>query len=230
MKTTSLITSALAASALAALPAKAQTIYPDATGDFTGGNAALDISSVSVNNDASTITFTINLGGDPTTATWADYYVGISENLFGGVGGNLNGSGGWGKSIQMSTGGMDYFVGGYPGFAGYSLLTWTGSAWTTTTGAASENSTSVTLPVSLAALGLSAGSSFQFDVWTSDSGGDNVLDALSDATSRSWNSAAFDTGANALTYTVANVPEPTSLALIGLGSLFLIVRRRASVR
>jgi len=203
-----------------ALPVCAAS-YSDAVGDFTGGVSALDLTSVSVANDGTTVTFTLNLAGDPTAATWYNYYIGISENLYGGVGGNLNGSGGWGKDIQMSNGGMDYFVGAYPAYAGYSLLSWSGSAWSTTT--------SVTIPVSLSALGLAPGNSFTFDVWTSDSGSDYVLDALSDGTSRSWNSSPFDTGANALSYTVQSVPEPS--LLLGLGLVGgLVLRREGSAR
>lgn len=196
--------------------------YLDAPGDFTG-NSALDMTSVVINNDATTLSFTINLLGDPTAANWYNYYVGISRNLFGGVGGNLNGPGGWGKNIQMSVGGMDYFIGSYPFWGGYSLLTWNGSSWTTTTGTASQNSSSVSFSVSLASLGLSLGDSFWFDVWTSTSGADTVLDALSDTVVRTWNSAAFDTGNNFLTYTV--VPEPSTAALLGLAVLMPILRR-----
>lgn len=199
--------------------------YSDATGDFTG-NSALDMSAVVINNDATTLSFTINLVGDPTTANWYNYYVGISRNLFGGVGGNLNGPGGWGKDIQMSAGGMDYFIGAYPFWGGYSLLTWNGSSWSTTTGTATQNSSSVSFAVSLASLGLSLGESFRFDVWTSTSGTDTVLDALSDTVVRTWNSAAFDTGNNFLTYTV--VPEPSTAALLGLAALLALLRRARS--
>jgi hypothetical protein len=227
MKTLSVITPVLAALVLVALPARAD-IYTDASGDFTGGVGALDMTSVNVHNDGERLYFTLNLGGDPTAADWYNFYVGISKNLFSGVGGNLNGTGGWGKDIQMSTGGMDYFVGAYPYWSGgFNLLTWSGSAWGSayfTT--ATMNSSSVTIPLMLSDLGLSAGNTITFDVMTSDSGSDVVLDALSDATSRSWNGSAFDTGGNALSYTIA-VPEPSALALVGLGSLFAFLRRRA---
>jgi hypothetical protein len=210
---------------LAAFSAAAAS-YSDATGDFTGGNSDLDIASVQVNNDTTTLTFTINLVGNPQNANWYNYYVGISQNLFGGVGGNFNAAGGYGKNIQMSVGGMDYVLASYPFYGAYDLKTWNGSSWNQATGPASENSTSVTIMAPLAALGLSPGNSFTFDVWSSDSGSDTVLDALSDNTARSWNSNPFDTGANALSYTVTAVPEPNVLALLGMSALAFVRRIR----
>jgi hypothetical protein len=227
MKNTPALLSVLAALACASTVKAAN--YSDSTGDFTGGNVDLDISSVSVVNDATTLTFTINLAGNPMNNNWYNFYVGVSENLFAGVGGNFNASGGYGKDIQMSQGGMDFVLASYPAFGGYDLKTWNGSSWNSGSGSASENSTSVTIPVSLASLGLSAGNSFKFDVWASTSGGDFVLDALSDNVSRSWNSSPFDTGPNGLSYTVQSVPEPAACALLGLGGL-LIVRRMKALR
>jgi hypothetical protein len=209
---------------LTALPAMSG-IYNDVSGDFTGGNSDLDMVSVNVNNDATTLTFTINLAGNPMNNTWYNYYIGISRNLFGGVGGNFNATGGYGKDIQMSVGGMDYVLASYPAFAGYDLKTWNGSSWNQATGPASQNSTSVTIVATLAALGLSPGDSFTFDVWASTSGADTVLDALSDTTARSWNSNPFDTGANALTYIVP-VPEPGVATLFGLSALLIMWRKR----
>src|SRR5206468_2873636 len=112
----------------------------------------------------------INLVGNPQNNNWYNYYVGISENLFGGVGGNFNAAGGYGKNIQMGVGGMDFVLASYPSFGGYDLKTWNGSSWNQASGVASQNSTSVTIPVALSALGLSAGNNFTFDVWASDSG------------------------------------------------------------
>jgi hypothetical protein len=216
----SIITSILAALTLGSLPLNA-AIYNDVTGDFAGGNNDLDISSVTVNNDGSTLTFTINLVGNPMNNTWYNFYVGISENLFGGVGGNFNASGGYGKNIQMSQGGMDFVLASYPAYGGYDFKTWNGSAWTTGPGTASQDSTSVTIPVALSALGLSVGNTFTFDLWASTSGGDTVLDALSDNVGRSWNSNPFDTGANVLSYTVVAVPEPSACALLGIALAML---------
>src|SRR5436190_4166742 len=104
MKIFASITFVLGALALAVLPANA-TSYGDGSGDFTGGSWG-DISSVDVNNDATTLTFKINTVGSPDAAanTWHHYYVGISEGLFGGAGGNLSASL-YGRNIQMSVGG-----------------------------------------------------------------------------------------------------------------------------
>jgi hypothetical protein len=214
----------LAAAFFATALSTSAATFNDPSGDFTGGNNDLDIASVLVNNDGTTLTFTINLAGNPQNNNWYNYYVGISRNLFGGVGGNFNAAGGYGKNIQMSSGGMDYVLASYPAFAGYDLKTWNGSSWNQASGVASENTTSVTIPVALSSLGLSPGDTFKFDVWASTSGGDTVLDALSDGASRSWNSDPFDTGGNGLSYTVA-IPEPATLSLFGIAAL-VIVRRR----
>ena len=229
MKTLPYALSTLTALALAALPAGAAT-YNDATGDFTGGFGGLDITSVNLNNDATSLNFNINLAGDPTPYNWMNYLVGISKNLFGGVGGNANATGGWGTDIKMSTGGMDYFIGAFPGFSGYSLKTWDGvSSWSSASGAASETTSTVSFSVPLASLGLSPGDTFQFDVWTQSSGND-VMDALSDTTPRGFQNNPFDTGANALSYTVTAAPEPGTCALLGLGALAIlprVLRRKA---
>ena len=225
MKTFLLLTTAIV---LAALPAAAAN-YTDATNDFNAGSWA-DITSVDVNNDATTLTFKINTAGSPDVVanTWHHYYVGISENLFGGVGGNLSTSP-YGRNIQMSVGGLDYALLSYPAYSGYDRFTWSGSAWVSGSGAGlvSWDATGVTINVALADIGLPGGGSFTFDVWTSTSGSDTVLDALSDSVTRGYNSNPFDTGANALSYT-AVVPEPSMAALLGLGALALLRRARAA--
>jgi hypothetical protein len=223
MKPLAAILSTLITMSLVTLPASA-AIYTDATGDFSPsfGNDGLDISSVSVVNDATTLSFTITTVGAPNAQTWYNYLVGFVTPALPGSGGNANATGGWGTDIQMSVGGMDFFLGAYPGFSGYDFKTWNGSAWTTTSGASSASATQVTFSVPLASLGVSAGDTFKFDVWT-QSAGNSVLDALSDSTIRGFQNNPFDTGANALSYTVA-VPEPTTGALMGLAALAMFSR------
>jgi hypothetical protein len=194
-------------------------IYNDATGDFTGGFAGLDITSLTLNNNATSLNFTIGLAGDPTAFDWHNYVVGIAKASLPVAGGNANAGGGWSKDIQMTTGGMDYFIGAYPAFNGFDLKTWNGTSWDGSTGAASWNSSSVTFSVTLASLGLAAGDTITLDLWTT-SNGNTVLDALSDTTSRGFNNTAFDTGGNGLTY-VVQVPEPSAAMLFLLAGAFL---------
>jgi hypothetical protein len=225
MKTIPSLISALTTLALAILPASASS-YGDATGDFTAGSWG-DMTSVNVNNDATTLTFKINTAGSPDLVanTWHQYYIGISEGLFGGVGGNLSTSS-YGRNIQMGVGGLDFALLSYPAFSGYDRFTWNGASWVSGSGAglASWDPSGVTINVSLAALGLSAGNTLTFDVWTSDSGSDTVLDALSDVTPRGFNANPFNTGAGALSYTVSAVPEPATCTLMVLGALVMIRR------
>ncbi len=217
------------------------TNYSDVTGDFTGGSGFLDMTSVDVNNTASVLTLKINLASDPTGAgnNWGTHLIGF-DTVAGGTG-NINGTGGWGKDIQMSQGGMDFFIGnwlndGGVNPAGATLYGWSGSAWSpvTSTGganpfnmAAAVDSASVTLSFDFAALGLSAGNSFNFDVYSSDTGGDTVLDALGSSTPMSWNSNAYDSGANVLSYAITVVPEPSAFALFGLGLAAWLCRKGA---
>ncbi|MBC8095406.1 MAG: PEP-CTERM sorting domain-containing protein [Akkermansiaceae bacterium] len=217
--------------------------YPDVTSDFTGGSGFLDMTSVDVNNTASLLTLKINLASDPSGAgnNWATHLIGF-DTAIGGTG-NINGTGGWGKDIQMSQGGMDFFIGnwlnnGGVNPAGATLYNWSGSAWSavSSTGganpfnlAASVDSTSVTISFDFAALGVSAGNSFNFDVYSSTSGGDNVLDALGSSTPMSWNSNPYDSAANVNPYTISIVPEPTVFALLGLGIAVLLRRKSNGV-
>jgi len=233
------VLTAISALVLASVPAQAATLYPDATGDFTGGAGFLDMTSASVDNNATTLTFTINLASDPSVPAnnWGTHLIGFDTSPGGN--GNIAGPGGWSKNIQMSQGGMDFFVGnwlnnggGNP--AGATLYSWSGSAWnavTSTGGAnpfninAAVNSSSVIVSLDFAALGLSVGNTFNFDVYSSTTGNDNVLDALASAGSMSWNSNPFDSGAGVYSYTV--IPEPGTITVLSASLLLLVARRFA---
>lgn len=223
----------LVVSALAS-PAAFSATYLDSTAE-TIGPGILDIASVEVNNTATALSFKINLTGDPVATDWGKYMIGIDSAAGGDPAGN-----GWGRPIGMASG-MDYWVGSWVDFGnGAELRNWTG-AWNLQSAtynpnpdaiAISKDASSVTLTFNFAGLGLSAGNSFAFDVYTSGSGGgDSAIDALGNPAQSvaNWGDA-YNSGANVATYTIQVVPEPTLGALLGLGGLMLlrrVTRRRA---
>ena len=212
--------------------------YTDSVGELAvPGNPFphIDISSVTVSNTPTQLSFEINLNGDPVATDWGKYLVGISTAPGGDTGSN-----GWTRPISMSDG-MEFFIGSWvDGGNGAELHNYSGS-WalnSTTYGANSanlaiaKNTSSVTLTLDLAALGLGINDTLTFDVYTSGGGGaDGATDALSTPTASianwadSYNTNASGGGSNsALSYTV--VPEPSIALLGGLGLLGLLRRRR----
>ena len=222
----------LAASLAAIFPASAAT-YNDAIGENIY-NDMLDITSVEVNNSATTLTFKINLAGSPVATDWGKYTIGIDSAPGGDTAGN-----GWARPFAMSSG-MDYFIGSWVDSGnGAEIRNWTGSGWNLQSAtynpnpdalAISKDNSSVTLTFNFAGLGLSAGSTFKFDVYTTGGGGtDSAIDALANPaqTISAWNQF-YDSGQNVDTYTIQTVPEPTAGVLLGLGGLLFLVRRRPS--
>jgi len=228
-----LFSAVLAVSALAVSPAFSAN-YLDTTGETINGGI-LDITSVDVNNTATSLTFKINLAGDPVGTDWGKYMIGIDSTAGGDTAGN-----GWGRPIGMASG-MDYWVGSWVDFGnGAEIRNWTG-AWNLQSAtynpnpdalSISKDASSVTLAFDFAGLGLSAGSTFTFDVYTSGGGGgDSAIDALGNPAQSvaNWGDV-YNSGANVVSYTIQAVPEPATGALLGLGSLILLrhgTRRRA---
>lgn len=226
---TSFAVSCAAAVAFCALSTHAAT-YTDTTGETIFGGM-LDVSSVEVNNTATALTFKINLMGDPVATDWGKYMIGIDSVPGGDTAGN-----GWGRPIRMSSG-MDYWVGSWVDSGnGAEVRNWTGSAWNLQSAtyspnpdalAISKNTSSVTISFNFAGLGLSPGSTFKFDVYTSGGGGtDSAIDALANPAQSIANwPDPYDSGQNVLTYTITQVPEPTAAALLGFGGMLLLMRR-----
>jgi len=221
----------LAACVLLAMAVPAQaTIYNDSVNDvFTGaGGGILDIVSVEVTNDATDISFKFTLAGDVDATDWGKYMVAIDSVVGGDSAGN-----GWGRPISMSAG-MDSWLGGWADSGnGMELYNWAGSwpfppneaTWNgSTTISASKSGTMFTLTTTLANLGLGLGDSFLFDAFSSGGGGgDGAVDSLGNPNQNIGDWGEFS-DATPLKYIV--VPEPATLAFIGLAGLALIRRRR----
>jgi hypothetical protein len=220
--------------ALSCLALNAAT-YPDSTGATEGsivaGQPHIDISSVDLTQNGSELTFKINLAGSPVTTDWGKYLIAIDSKTGGDVAGN-----GWGRPISMSSG-MDYFVGAWADSGnGAEIRTWGGSAWalqSATYGAnpdvlnVAKDAGSFTIRFNYTGLGLTPGSAFTFDVLTTGGGGgDSAIDALSDADQAAPDWGVAYNSLSTLTYTV--VPEPSALALLGLGAAALLLRRKSS--
>ena len=168
------------------------------------------------------------IGPGPTLKTITGWDGSMSEE----------GSGGRGRPIGMASG-MDYWVGSWVDSGnGAEVRNWTG-AWnlqSATYGANPDsvstvkNTSSVTVQFNYAGLGLAPGSTFLFDVYTSGGGGtDSAIDALGNpgVTVANWGDY-YNSGSAVNSYTISTVPEPTTLALLGIGASVLIgrIRRR----
>lgn len=221
------VSTLLVVAALAGPTAFAAT-FLDATGE-TIGPGILDIASVEVNNTATTLSFKINLAGNPVTTDWGKYMIGIDSAPGGDVVGN-----GWARPIGMASG-LDYWVGSWVDFGnGAEIRNWTGT-WNLQSAtynpnpdalAISKDASSVTLSFNFAGLGLIPGSTFAFDVYTSGGGGgDSAIDALGNPAQSiaNWGDP-YNSGANVATYTISAVPEPTLGGLLAVSGL-LVFRR-----
>jgi hypothetical protein len=232
------VASVLVTLALITLPAKAQTTYLG-PGVSQGGSAAdgAAISSVVVQNDANNISFTVN--STVAQASWIKYYIDIQVNGQAGSGWAISGdNNSWGNPIGISSG-ENFFIGTWG--TGASLVaeySGGGSAWILDAPSwVMNNPSSATMTFALSSLGLSVGSSFNFDVLSAYAGGSGAYSALDLGTGvytagTPWTPDPYDSATAAgstfstTSYTVVAVPEPTTLALLGGGVIFLLAQRR----
>ncbi len=218
--------------ACAAQAAYARPIINDAAGDvFTGaGGGILDILSVEVSDDTSSLSFKFTLAGDVVATDWGKYMVMIDT-----VSGGDNVGNGWARPISWNQAGAgagaDYWIGSWVDSGnGAELYNYSGS-WalqdaTYTNGliGISKAGSTVTITTALSRLGLGQNQQFCFDAFTSGGGGtDGAIDSLGDPGVHvgDWGqqSSAFP-----VSYTTT--PEPGSLGLLCIGGLALIRRRR----
>lgn len=230
-----LLRGALLAVAVAVGPSALGASFFDTVGDNFDGNAHMDITSVDVSDDGTNITFKINVNAASITspADWGKYCVGIDTGAGTGDPTVPKGNA-WGRNIAMA-GKMDAWIGSWvDSGGGFQPWTYNGASWTQNgqfVPVLSGNSTTIT--TTLASLGLSAGQSFKFDVYTTGGGGNdsandslaNPNQSISDWPGPYTTPSAGEPG-GALMYTT--VPEPATFALVGLMGVALVgvTRRR----
>lgn len=206
------------------------TWYPDSTGDVAVPGSPfphIDIVGMDITNTLTNISFTFHLNGNPVTTDWGKYMVIIDSAPGGDSVGN-----GWNRPISMPSGADSWLGSWVDGGNGFENRGWNGASWqlngatyNSTPGMSiSKDSSSVTLTLNLADLGLNIGSVFLFDAFTSGGGsGDGAVDSLGNP-----NPQITDWGqhsdAHSQTYVV--VPEPASFAALALGGFALLRRRR----
>lgn len=237
--------SIMTVAALAMIAGAAQAdVYNDNTGwhvsggdmhdfFFQQGFDHLDIATVEVTNDASFVYFDITVAGDLDVTSWGKYLIGMDTGRVTGTS-----TGAWGRNIDWGSG-MTDFVGSWAddggSGAGGELHAWDGSAWSMTdatylagTEIQGDDSNHAAgtqrIAVSLAALGLSVGDSFLFDVASTGGGFDPGVDHLSRADFATDDWANQSSSGTYASYTI--VPAPGSAALLGLGGLVALRRRR----
>lgn len=236
--------SAIAALAMIAGAAQAD-IYTDNSGSsdaggdihpffFDQGFEHLDITQVEVTNDASFVYFDISVVGDLDSTSWGKYLIGMDTGRVAGSNADA-----WGRNISWGGDGLTDFVGSWAddggSGAGGELHAWDGSAWSMTdatylagTEIAGDDTNHAAgtqrIAVSLAALGLSVGDSFLFDVASTGGGFDPGVDHLSQSGFATDDWGVQSATGQYLSYTI--VPAPGSAALLGLGGLVGLRRRR----
>lgn len=230
--------------ALLAGIAQADT-YNDAIDDLApnfGTNPHVNISSVEVTNDADFIYISINTEGDLDAVNWGKFVVGFDTGR--NAGDNSTDPGSWNRNVNWGRGITD-FVGSWTdeggSGAGAELRSFDGSSWALTDSTAigggdvladdsMHASGTQKLAISLAALGLGNGDSFDFDVFTSGSfGGDTGIDHLSrlDFATSDWGDTSF--AGQFLSYTINVVPLPPA-AFAGLFGLAAVAGMRYTNR
>lgn len=204
---------------------------------YSQGFTHLDITSVEVTNDNDFIYFDITVDADIDATNWGKYIVGIDTGR--NAGDNSTDPGSWNRNVDWGRGITD-FIGSWAddggSGTGAELRSWDGSAWNLNAatwngdagiqGDDSGHASGIQrVAVSLSSLGVSAGDVLQFDVFSTGGGNDPGVDHLSrsDYATDDW--SVQSVAGNFLSYTIAPIPAPGSMALLGLGG-FVAARRR----
>ncbi|MCC5821925.1 MAG: hypothetical protein LAT64_01405 [Phycisphaerales bacterium] len=220
--------------------AAGQVTYSDNSGNHLDGGDLhdffasqgffhLDIVSVTLHNDLEFLYVDIQLGASLNDTNWGKYALGINTGN-----GPTDAGNGWGRNISWDGQEISHWVAtwaddGGPSSIGGQIWTFDGMGWNETGGLAStddsqHDSGRQIFSVSLAALGLSVGDTFTFDVITTGGGNDPGVDHLSNPfyATDDWGTTSI--AGQFLSYTV--IPAPGAVALLGMGGLMAGRRRR----
>ena len=210
-------------------------VYGDSTGEvFDAGFTHLDISSVTLTNDADFLYISVQTTGDLDNPNWGKYAIGINNGKDASDAGN-----GWGRNIDWGGQTITHWsatwaddggsgVGGevYNFNGGWNLQGATYNGDSNISGDDSGHAGGAQMwAISLATLNLQVGDTMTFDVVTTGgSGGDPGVDHLSraDQSTPFWDTQSV--AGDFLSYTV--VPAPGAFALLGMGGLVAARRRR----
>jgi MYXO-CTERM domain-containing protein len=197
-------------------------VYNDPTFDlFDNGFDNLDISSVDVSDDGVNLSISVTTRG---FQNWTKYMMYFDTSPIGGTSSNA-----WSRPVDLSGAAIEYYLGSWVDAPSNNtqFVSWTGSAWNWGSETMLTNSVqgnSVKWTISLAAMGLSAGQTFYFDVATSGGGNDPGVDHLSRSTPATPGWGTASTAGPFLAYTVT--PAPGAVALLGVAGLVGTRRRR----
>ena len=194
-------------------------VYSDFSGDQGPENSNLDITSVEVTNDDTNVFFSVTTS---SFADWTKYMVFVDSIDDFGADGNNNG---WVRNVEMGSAGIDFFMGAWVDGdgGGTALYSWN-DGWSDASGGSMVNidgaASTVTMSISLAALGLELGDSLRFEIGTTGgTQGDPATD-LMNGTSASW--GGVSNFGSLLEYTT--VPAPGAISLLVAAGL--VARRR----
>lgn len=192
--------------------------YSDSTGDlFDNGFTNLDITNVSVWNDANYIHFAVTTAA---FSNWTKYAIFLSVPGSGPTGAASNP---WGRPHNSDTP-VNYFMGSWVDQGSDNMQVWNvNSAGWAQTGGGSNSVSGNTVTFSIG-FTTTPGSTILFDVGTSGGGADPFVDLLSrsDQSTSGWGSAS--NAGTYRSYTFTGVPAPGAIALLGLAGM--ISRRR----
>jgi len=217
---------ALAGLGLAVVGGAKADIYGDAAGYINiidAGHTHLDVLSIEAMNTATTLTFSFSLTGSPIDTNWGKY--GVLIRRTGMVDTSVRNNG-WNRPFNLG-GGANVWLAGWadgatPGFEAYNY----DGAWNKVNpnGTPAITAGGYAMTVNLADVGIMLGETITFDVYTSGGGSDDTArDSLMGAQPLTWGDQV---NTNGVEFTV--VPEPATMAVLGLGAAAMLRRRRKS--